>query len=56
LNWRTLENPAAKATSTIVNRVVSINKRAACARCARANANGLAPTPANSKRSTWRVL
>ena len=50
LNWRTLENPAANATSAIGRSVVSISSRAVCARWARARASGPAPSSATSSR------
>ena len=52
LNWRTLENPAAKATSAMGRGVVSMSTRAVCALCARAMAMGPAPTSADSSRSS----
>ena len=56
LNCRTLEKPAAKATSAKASPVVSMSSRAVWARWARARANGPAPTSARRCRSTWRVL
>ena len=43
LNWRTLENPAAKATSARGSSVVSMRIRAVWARWARARASGPGP-------------
>ncbi len=56
LNVRTLENPAANATSAMGNRLVSISTRAVCARCARAMASGPTPSSATSWRSICRTL
>src|ERR1700722_11589333 len=46
LNWRTLENPAAKATSAMGREVVSMSTLAVWARWALAMAMGPAPTSA----------
>lgn len=56
LNWRTLENPAAKATSVSARSVVSTSTRAVWLRCARARAWGPAPTSARRSRWRWRSL
>ena len=54
LNCRTLENPAAKATSSTRQSVVSSSSRAFWARWARARATGPAPSSAVSRRVRWR--
>ncbi len=54
LNWRTLENPAAKAMSAWVSRVVSMSTRAVWARFARARARGPAPSSVVRIRVRWR--
>ena len=56
LNCRTLENPAANATSVIASAVVSMRIRAVCARWARAMAIGPAPISFCRTRSSWRTL
>ena len=56
LNCRTLEKPAAKATSVIARAVVSMRMRAVCARWARAMAMGPAPISFCRTRSSWRTL
>ena len=52
LNWRTLEKPAAKATSVIARCVVSMRIRAVWARWARAMAIGPAPISFCKTRSS----
>ena len=56
LNCRMLANPAANAISDNGSVVVSISRRAVCARWARARASGPAPSSVVTARLTWRSL
>ncbi len=56
LNWRTLPNPAAKATDVKSMSVVSMRMRAVWARWARAMASGPAPSSSVRSRVRWRSL
>ena len=56
LHWRTLANPAAKATWATGRSVVSSRRRAVWLRWARARASGPVPTSVVMSRFSWRVL